>query len=195
MPNMNAPKLSLVVLWLAASSNFPVPLGAQTPEWIWHDNKGAAPADGEVRFFRKTFTVDGLASKAVLSVAGDGLRCMRDPTRGGVATVLNEIALTANVGIVVAEERVPVRPEVTGACEILGIDPLYVANEGKVMAVLAPEVAEAALDAVRGLPGCERAALIGEARAEPPGRVLCKTAFGGHRMIDLLVGDPLPRIC
>ena len=71
MPNMNAPKLSLVVLWLAASSNFPVPLGAQTPEWIWHDNKGAAPADGEVRFFRKTFTVDGLASKAVLSVAGD----------------------------------------------------------------------------------------------------------------------------
>ena len=134
-------------------------------------------------------------AETLLSVAGDGLRCMRDPTRGGVATVLNEIALTANVGIVVAEERVPVRPEVTGACEILGIDPLYVANEGKVMAVLAPEVADAALEAVRGLPGCERAALIGEARAEPPGRVLCKTAFGGHRMIDLLVGDPLPRIC
>jgi hydrogenase expression/formation protein HypE len=134
-------------------------------------------------------------AETLLSVAGDGLRCMRDPTRGGVATVLNEIALTANVGIVVAEERVPVRPEVTGACEILGIDPLYVANEGKVMAVLAPEVAEAALEAVRRLPGCERAALIGEARAEPPGRVLCKTAFGGHRMIDLLVGDPLPRIC
>lgn len=133
--------------------------------------------------------------ETLLSVAGDGLRCMRDPTRGGVATVLNEIALTANVGIVVAEERVPVRPEVTGACEILGIDPLYVANEGKVMAVLAPEVAEAALDAVRRLPGCEQAALIGEARPEPPGRVLCKTAFGGHRMIDLLVGDPLPRIC
>jgi len=134
-------------------------------------------------------------AETLLRVAGDGLRCMRDPTRGGVATVLNEIALTANVGIVVAEERVPVRPEVTGACEILGIDPLYVANEGKVMAVLAPDVADAALEAVRALPGCEQAALIGEAREEPPGRVLCKTGFGGHRMIDLLVGDPLPRIC
>jgi hydrogenase expression/formation protein HypE len=134
-------------------------------------------------------------AEALLSAAGDGLRCMRDPTRGGVATVLNEIALAANVGIVVAEERVPVRPEVNGACEILGIDPLYVANEGKVMAVLAPDVADAALEAVHGLPGCEQAALIGEVREEPPGRVLCKTAFGGHRMIDLLVGDPLPRIC
>lgn len=134
-------------------------------------------------------------AETLIRVAGDGLRCMRDPTRGGVATVLNEIALTADVGIVLAEERVPVRPDVNGACEILGIDPLYVANEGKLMAVLAPEVADAALEAVRMLPGCEHAALIGEARAEPPGRVLCKTSFGGHRMIDLLVGDPLPRIC
>ena len=134
-------------------------------------------------------------AETLIRVAGDGLRCMRDPTRGGVATVLNEIAMTADVGIVLAEERVPVRPDVNGACEILGIDPLYVANEGKLMAVLAPEVADAALEAVRKLPGCEQAALIGEARAEPPGRVLCKTAFGGHRMIDLLVGDPLPRIC
>ena len=134
-------------------------------------------------------------AETLIRVVGDGLRCMRDPTRGGVATVLNEIAMTADVGIVVAEERVPVRPEVTGACEILGIDPLYVANEGKVMAVLSPDVADAALEAVRQLPGCGSAALIGEARAEPPGRVLCKTGFGGHRMIDLLVGDPLPRIC
>jgi hydrogenase expression/formation protein HypE len=134
-------------------------------------------------------------AQTLIRVAGDGLRCMRDPTRGGVATVLNEIALSADVGIVLAEERVPVRPDVNGACEILGIDPLYVANEGKLMAVLAPEVADAALEAVRQIPGCEHAALIGEARVEPPGRVLCKTAFGGHRMIDLLVGDPLPRIC
>jgi hydrogenase expression/formation protein HypE len=134
-------------------------------------------------------------AETLIRVAGDGLRCMRDPTRGGVATVLNEIAMTADLGVVLAEERVPVRPEVNGACEILGIDPLYVANEGKLMAVLAPEVADAALEAVRALPGCEAAALIGEARAEPPGRVLCRTAFGGHRMIDLLVGDPLPRIC
>ncbi|MGH2704972.1 MAG: hydrogenase expression/formation protein HypE [Actinomycetota bacterium] len=134
-------------------------------------------------------------AEMLIRVAGEGLRCMRDPTRGGVATVLNEIALEADVGVVIAEERVPVRPEVHGASEILGIDPLYVANEGKLLAVVAPDVAEAALQAIRELPGCEPAAIIGEVRAEPPGRVLGKTGFGGHRMIDLLVGDPLPRIC
>ncbi|MGH2767846.1 MAG: hydrogenase expression/formation protein HypE [Actinomycetota bacterium] len=133
--------------------------------------------------------------EALMSAAGEGLRCMRDPTRGGVATVLNEIALEADLSVVIAEDRVPVRPEVMGACEILGIDPLYVANEGKLLAVVAPEVADAALEAMRALPGCEAAAAIGEVRAEPPGRVLVKTGFGGHRMLDLLVGDPLPRIC
>jgi hydrogenase expression/formation protein HypE len=132
---------------------------------------------------------------ALIRTAGEGLRCMRDPTRGGVATVLNEIALAASIGVVVAEERVPVRPEVTGACEILGIDPLHMANEGKLIAVVAPEVADAALEAVRAIPGGEHAALVGEVRAEPPGRVLIKAVFGGHRIIDMLVGDPLPRIC
>lgn len=132
---------------------------------------------------------------ALLAACGDGLHCMRDATRGGVATVLNEIALAAEVGVVIAEERVPMLPEVVGAGEILGIDPLYVANEGKLVAFVAADRADAALAAMRALPAGERAAVIGEVREEPPGRVLGRTAFGGHRMIDVLVGDPLPRIC
>ena len=134
-------------------------------------------------------------ASALLSTCGEGLHCMRDATRGGVATVLNEIALAAEVGVVLEESRVPVRPEVIGAGEILGIDPLYVANEGKLVAFVAPEHADAALAAMRALPTGEDAAIVGEVRAEPPGRVLGRTAFGGHRLIDMLVGDPLPRIC
>ena len=134
-------------------------------------------------------------ASALLEACGPGLHCMRDATRGGVATVLNEIALSAEVGIVLEESRVPVRPEVVGAGEILGIDPLYVANEGKLVAFVAPDHADAALEAMRRLPaGCD-AALVGEVREEPPGRVLGRTTFGGHRLIDMLVGDPLPRIC
>jgi len=132
---------------------------------------------------------------ALLTACGSGLHCMRDATRGGVATVLNEIALAAEVGVVLEESRVPVRPEVTGAGEILGIDPLYVANEGKLVAFVAAEHADAALDALRALPAGKDAAIIGEVRDEPPGRVLGRTTFGGHRLIDMLVGDPLPRIC
>ncbi|MGH2772413.1 MAG: hydrogenase expression/formation protein HypE [Actinomycetota bacterium] len=134
-------------------------------------------------------------AETLINSAGDSLRCMRDATRGGVATVLNEIAMSADVGIVIAEGRVPVRPEVTGACELLGIDPLHMANEGKLVAFIAPEAADAALEAVRAIPGGEQAALVGEVREEPPGRVLVKAVFGGHRIIDMLVGDPLPRIC
>ncbi|MCU1489683.1 MAG: hydrogenase expression/formation protein HypE [Acidimicrobiaceae bacterium] len=133
--------------------------------------------------------------QALIEACGEGLHCMRDATRGGVATVLNEIALSAEVGVVIAEDRVPVRPEVLGAGEILGIDPLYVANEGKLVAFVAPELADAALEAMRSQPAGREAALIGEVRDEPPGRVLGRTTFGGHRMIDVLVGDPLPRIC
>lgn len=133
--------------------------------------------------------------EAMLGRCGEGIRCLRDPTRGGVATVLNEIALSADVGVVIAEERIPVREEINGACEILGIDPLYVANEGKVVAFVAPDVADAALEAMRSVSQGVGARIIGEVREEPPGRVLAKTGFGGHRMIDTLVGDPLPRIC
>ena len=134
-------------------------------------------------------------ASAMLAACGDGLHCMRDATRGGIATVLNEIALAAEVGVVLEESRVPIRPEVVGAGEILGIDPLYVANEGKLVAFVAPEHADAALEALRALPAGTDAAIVGEVRDEPPGRVLGRTTFGGHRLIDMLVGDPLPRIC
>jgi len=134
-------------------------------------------------------------AQALLEACGTAVHCLRDATRGGVATVLNEIAAAAEAGVLIAEDRLPVRPEVTGACEILGIDPLYVANEGKLVAFVAPEAADAALEAMRRAEGGADAALIGEVRAEPPGRVLGRTAFGGHRIIDVLVGDPLPRIC
>ena len=120
---------------------------------------------------------------------------MRDATRGGVATVLNELARASGVGVKVSESEIPVRADVTGACELLGIDPMYVANEGVMVAVVAPEAAEAALAALRAVPGCEQAQDLAEVRAEPPGMVLVETAFGGRRVMDLLAGDPLPRIC
>jgi hydrogenase expression/formation protein HypE len=135
------------------------------------------------------------AADALLEAAGPSLRCMRDATRGGVASALNELARAGGVAMVVDERRVPVRQAVAGACEILGIDPMYVANEGKLVAFVAQEAGDAALAALRSVPGCEDAAEIGEVRAEPPGLVLVDTAFGGRRVMDLLVGDPLPRIC
>jgi hydrogenase expression/formation protein HypE len=135
------------------------------------------------------------AVDALLDAAGPQLRCMRDATRGGVASVLNELARASGVAMVVRERDVPVQPAVAGAAEILGIDPMYVANEGKLVAYVAPEAADGALAALRGVPGCERAMEIGEVKTEPPGMVLVQTAFGGKRVMDQLVGDPLPRIC
>jgi hydrogenase expression/formation protein HypE len=135
------------------------------------------------------------AVDALLESAGPALRCMRDATRGGVASVLNELARASTVAIVVREAEVPVNPAVAGAAELLGIDPMYVANEGKLVAFVAPEAADSALAALRGVPGCEQAALIGEVKSEPPGMVLVETSFGGRRVMDQLVGDPLPRIC
>jgi len=131
----------------------------------------------------------------LLDAAGDGLRLMRDPTRGGVASALNEIARASALGMLVREADVPVAPAVAGAAEILGIDPMYVANEGKLIAFVAPELAADALTALRAMPAGEHAAEIGEVCAEPPGMVLVQTAFGGRRVMDELVGDPLPRIC
>jgi hydrogenase expression/formation protein HypE len=135
------------------------------------------------------------AVDALLEAVGEGLRCMRDATRGGVASVLNELARASGVAMLVRERDVPVRPEVAGAAEILGIDPMYVANEGQLVAAVAPEAADAALAALRGLPGFEEAAEFGEVKTEPPGMVLVETAFGGRRVMDQLAGDPLPRIC
>jgi hydrogenase expression/formation protein HypE len=132
---------------------------------------------------------------ALLEAAGPALRCMRDATRGGVASVLNELARASSVSMIVREGDVPVMPAVAGAAEILGIDPMYVANEGKLVAFVAPEAADEALRALRSVPGCEQAAEIGEVRTEPPGMVLVQTSFGGRRVMDQLVGDPLPRIC
>jgi hydrogenase expression/formation protein HypE len=127
---------------------------------------------------------------------GDGsVRCLRDPTRGGLATVLAEVALQSELSISIEEQALPVRPEVNGACEILGIDPLYVANEGKLCAIVAPEVADRALDALRCHPLGRDAAIVAEVGEEPPGLVLLETAFGGSRVVDMLAGDPLPRIC
>ena len=133
--------------------------------------------------------------RALKDAAGPDLRFMRDPTRGGVGTVLNELARDSGCGVVLWEGRVPIRDVVNGACEILGIDPLYVANEGKLLATVAPESADAALEALRGGEGGEDAQIIGEVREEPARMVVMHTRFGGTRMIDMLVGDPLPRIC
>jgi hydrogenase expression/formation protein HypE len=133
--------------------------------------------------------------RALKESAGAGLRFMRDPTRGGAGTVLNELARDSGHGVILWEERLPVREIVHGACEILGLDPLYIANEGKLLAVVAPEYAESVLEALRRTEGGEEAAIIGEVREEPERMVLMHTGFGGTRMIDMLVGDPLPRIC
>jgi hydrogenase expression/formation protein HypE len=135
------------------------------------------------------------AVEALLRTSGHSLRCIRDATRGGVASVLNELARASGVAIVVREAAVPVQPAVVGACEILGIDPMYVANEGRLVAFVAPDAADEALAALRAVPGCEEAAEIGEVKTDPPGLVLVETAFGGRRVMDMLVGDPLPRIC
>ena len=135
------------------------------------------------------------AVDALLEAAGPSVHCLRDATRGGVASVLNELARASSVAMIVREGDIPVEPAVAGAAEILGIDPMYVANEGKMVVFVAPEAAEAALTALRGVPGCERAVEIGEVRTEPPGMVLVQTSFGGRRVMDQLVGDPLPRIC
>lgn len=132
---------------------------------------------------------------AALLDAVPGVRMMRDATRGGVATILNEIAVASQVSVVVDEAAVPVHPIVNGACELLGIDPLYVACEGRLVTVVAGDQADAALSALRGHPLGAGAAIIGRVKDDPPGLVLLKTSFGGTRIVDLLVGDPLPRIC
>jgi hydrogenase expression/formation protein HypE len=133
--------------------------------------------------------------RALMQRIGDGVHWMRDPTRGGVASALNELAADARLGVVLFEDALPVRDAVRGACELLGLDPLHIANEGQFLAVVAPERAEEALEAVRDAPGGEGAMLIGEVRAEPARTVLAASAYGSARVVDMLVGDPLPRIC
>lgn len=131
----------------------------------------------------------------LLAAGGDGIHCLKDPTRGGIATSLNEIAFSSEVGMALAEKLVPVEAGVRGACEILGLDPLTIANEGKLLAIVAGDQAQIALQTMRAHPLGQRAAIIGEVRAEPPGMVFLQTELGGTRVLDMLVGDPLPRIC
>jgi hydrogenase expression/formation protein HypE len=124
-----------------------------------------------------------------------GIRAMRDPTRGGVATALNEMADRSRTGIVLRESEIPVRESVRGACEMLGLDPLYVANEGKLIAIVAPEIADRVLAAMQRHPLGAESRLIGEVVAAHPGMVLMKTGVGGTRVVDVLFGEQLPRIC
>jgi len=123
------------------------------------------------------------------------IHCLRDPTRGGLATTLNELAKQSKVSIRIEEEKIPVRKEVLAACEMLGFDPLYIANEGKLVAILSAEDADRVFKAMRENPYGKDASIIGEVRAEHPGRVVMKTCLGTSRIVDMLVGDPLPRIC
>jgi hydrogenase expression/formation protein HypE len=126
---------------------------------------------------------------------GSAVRWLRDPTRGGLATALNELAQQTELAVALDETALPLRPAVVGACEILGIDPLYVANEGKLVAIVAPEATEQALAVLRGYALGAEAAVIGEIRTDPANLVVLETALGGSRIVDMLVGDPLPRIC
>jgi hydrogenase expression/formation protein HypE len=140
-----------------------------------------------------TAALHGLVA-AMLEVA-PGIRCLRDPTRGGLATTLNEIARQSGVGMRIREAALPVNPEVNAACEFLGLDPLYVANEGKLVAICPPEDAERLLPAMRAHPLGQKAALIGEVTEDPHHFVQMETAFGGSRVVDWLTGEQLPRIC
>jgi hydrogenase expression/formation protein HypE len=127
--------------------------------------------------------------------ASKDIHCLRDPTRGGLATTLNELAKQSKVSIRIEEKAIPVREEVLGACEMLGFDPLYVANEGKLVAIVPDEDAHKILKVMKKNKYAKDAVIIGEVVAEKPGRVVMRTVLGGHRIVDMLVGDLLPRIC
>jgi hydrogenase expression/formation protein HypE len=137
--------------------------------------------------------LNGLVAKMI--AASPEIRCLRDPTRGGVASTLNELARQSGVGIWVEENRIPVKEEVRGACELLGFEPWNLANEGKLVAIVSAEAAEAVLNAMRAHPLGRDAVRIGEVRKEPPGKVLLRTSIGSTRILDMMVGEPLPRIC
>lgn len=137
--------------------------------------------------------LNGLVDE-MLAVCPD-IHCMRDATRGGLATVLNEFAADSSVSIHLDESALPVRDEVRGVCEILGLDPLYLANEGKLVAVVPAEASDALLNAMRSHPAGRDSAIVGEVGPSPAGRVLISTLFGGERVVDMLVGEQLPRIC
>jgi len=132
--------------------------------------------------------------EAMLSVSNN-IHVLRDPTRGGVASTLNEIASQSQVGIVLKESALPVKPEVSAACEILGFDPLYIANEGKLLALVSGNDADQVLQAMRQTRYGEEAAVIGRVEKDPSGKLLMETRLGATRIVDVLAGELLPRIC
>jgi hydrogenase expression/formation protein HypE len=148
--------------------------------------------------FETTIESDSVALHTLvagmLQVTGE-IRCMRDPTRGGLSSALNEIAAQSRVGIELEERAIPVREEVKGACELLGLDPLYVANEGKLIAIVAPSVADELLRTMRGHPLGRESQIIGTVKDDNPGLVTMRTTLGTTRIVDMLAGDQLPRIC
>ncbi len=147
----------------------------------------------ETRIESDSAALHGLVADLVAAV--DTIHCLRDPTRGGLATTLNEIAAQSGVGMRLREDDIPVKPAVNAACELLGLDPLYVANEGKLVCICPANEAERALDAMRGHPLGHDAAIVGEVVDDPDGFVQMQTGFGGSRVLDWLSGEQLPRIC
>jgi len=147
----------------------------------------------ETEILSDSAPLDGLV--AAMLAASNDIRCLRDPTRGGLSSALNEIAAQSGVSIQIEETKIPVREEVRGACEMLGLDPLYVANEGKLVAIVAPEAAGAIVAAMRAHERGLQAKVIGTVGEARAGQVTMKTAFGSTRIVDLLAGDQLPRIC
>jgi hydrogenase expression/formation protein HypE len=139
--------------------------------------------------------LNGLVADLVQALPAGALHCLRDPTRGGLATALNELATRSQMGIEIEETSLPVREPVRAACELLGLDPLYVANEGKLIAIVAPEAADAALAALRAHRYGQDAIIVGRVTEAHPGRVVLRTALGARRIVDMLVGEQLPRIC
>jgi hydrogenase expression/formation protein HypE len=139
--------------------------------------------------------LNGLVASLLTALPPGTIRCLRDPTRGGLATVLNELAGRSNVGIEFDEAAIPVHEAVRGACELLGLDPLYVANEGKLVAIVAPEAAEVALATLRRHQYGRESALIGRVTGDHAGRVVQRTTLGARRVVDMMVGEQLPRIC
>jgi hydrogenase expression/formation protein HypE len=147
----------------------------------------------ETQIASDTAPLNGLVD-AIFAVSED-IHVLRDPTRGGVTSALTEIAQSAHMGMLLDEVRIPITEEVKGACEILGLDPLYVANEGKLLAIVSGDAAARVLDAMRSHPLGKEAAIIGEVTVDHPGFVLMKTRIGGTRVVDMLSGEQLPRIC
>jgi hydrogenase expression/formation protein HypE len=136
-----------------------------------------------------------MVKKMFRAAAGNTIHALRDPTRGGVGTALNEIAEKSESGIIIDEDKIPLKGEVAGACELLGFDPLYLANEGKLLAFVSPDSCDAVLEAIKSDPYGRAAAIIGEVVDDHPGKVFLKTRIGGKRIVDMLSGEQLPRIC